>query len=278
MTKKLDSMFETLDKLESLQSERIKTFQRELDTQRHALHQVHLSVESSVRGLAELVKSANPAKEDAEKSGQEGGQRDWLGQVSGQLVASGITSAMTGSVVTLATQSGSLTSSATAQRLAYPSVMRALTHCHFRKHDYSPLGISSVTATAHETTRKKEDASKTEEVRSASGSMTSVQSQKFEIVWNSTYRPQGTSGSGAAAPPKNRDVRLCTRPKLAQPRTTQRTSCSSASRKSVVVRHGYQSMSASDPKPTDSDEISILFWGWSATRLSRLCQSSLYYT
>lgn len=122
--KKLDSVLDTFKEHEDLQSERIRTFEQELGTQRHALNKVHLSVETSVGEIVKLLESISIMRGDADKSEGESGRQDWLGQISGQLLTSGITSGMTGLVVMLATQSGSLPFSTNMQRLACPQNVR----------------------------------------------------------------------------------------------------------------------------------------------------------
>jgi SMC interacting uncharacterized protein involved in chromosome segregation len=118
MIKKLDSMLDTFEEPEGLQSDRIQTFEKELGKQRHTLNQVHLLVKTSVGEIAKLLESTSIARDDADKPKRESSNRDWLGQVSGQLLTSGITSGMTALVVGLATQAGSLPSSTNLQRLA----------------------------------------------------------------------------------------------------------------------------------------------------------------
>ena len=112
----LKSIIDTLKERGRLEDKRLQTFKKNLDDQRIALRGVQHSVEASLDALTDAAAAVRMVADEVENRRRANGDTGWLGQLYGQLVASGITSAMTGAVVFLATKSGNVTPQAASNR------------------------------------------------------------------------------------------------------------------------------------------------------------------
>ena len=106
LARMLDSITNNLNIGGHNEDERLQTFEKALDGQKLALCQVQRSVEASLVQLTETVADLQMGMEEGRDMRQMNVDSQWLGRLCGQIIASGITSAMTGAVVFLATKSG----------------------------------------------------------------------------------------------------------------------------------------------------------------------------
>lgn len=102
----LDSTIDVLDKRKHLEDDHIETVEKGLEEQRAALSKVQHSVEASVAKLKDTVAVVRMVRDEAENMRQSNTNTGWLGQFYGQLIASGITSTITGAFVFVATRLG----------------------------------------------------------------------------------------------------------------------------------------------------------------------------
>lgn len=116
LARMLNSIIDTLKEREHLEDKRLRTFKTNLDNQRIALREVQHSVDASFVKLTDAAAAVRTVANELENRTQANVDAGWLGRFYGQLVASGITSAMTGVVVFVATKSGNATPQAATSR------------------------------------------------------------------------------------------------------------------------------------------------------------------
>lgn len=108
LQEKLDAIMKNLidhDDFQRGQDQTLKALKAHLKEHQTTLSQIHTSIEDCTASITSMVATIETTRNEARDPGMMQGTAKWLGQFFRQLVASGITSAMTAVVVMIATRS-----------------------------------------------------------------------------------------------------------------------------------------------------------------------------